>query len=408
MVVVGAGIVGCACAFELASRGVSVCLVDRGPVSGGTTGLGEGNVLCCDKPLGPELALAVRGLALYSEIEELLGEEAGVRRKGALVVHGDPDGWAAEPGRLAGLREAGVSCSLLSADEVRTVEPALSGALLGASVFPDDLQCAPRAIARGLAREAAALGAVVRTGVEVLSIVLNGGKEGAPEPPGVEGVSTREGPLLAAHVVLAAGAWSAPLAAGAGLALPLEPRKGQLVRLEHRPDFLRHKVIDGSYMAAVESEDAGLQVSTVMETTLDGQVLVGSSRERRGFDTSVDPTVTGTLIAHAAQLAPGIAELQIDTAWVGLRPWLPGGLPAIGPTQAADGLFVATGHEGAGVAHGPITGRLIAQLICGEQPEVDVKAFDPDRFSPGSPTPSCSRGTRTAPRGRAPGPRRLP
>ena len=78
----------------------------------------------------------------------------------------------------------------------------------------------------------------------------------------------------------------------AGPALPVEPRKGQLVRLEHRPDFLRHKVIDGSYMAAVESDDAGLQVSTVMETTLDGHVLVGSSRERRGFDLSADPSVT--------------------------------------------------------------------------------------------------------------------
>jgi D-hydroxyproline dehydrogenase subunit beta len=422
VVVVGAGIVGCACAFELASRGVSVCLVDRGPVSGGTTGLGEGNVLCCDKRPGPELALAARGLALYAEIEELLGEEAGVRRKGALVVHRDLDGWAAEPARVAGLREAGVSCSLLSADEVRSMEPALTGPLLGASVFRDDLQCAPRAIARGLAREAAALGARVLTGREVLSVLLNGGNEGEPEPPDgegvrhvaadmslvcdeppagegvrhvsgnmvrfrdgpprVEGVATREGPLLAAHVVLASGAWSAPLAASAGVALPLEPRKGQLVRLEQRPDFLRHKVIDGSYMAAVESDDAGLQASTVMETTLDGHVLVGSTRERRGFDTSVDPTVTDTLIAHAAQLAPGIADLNIDTAWAGLRPWLPGGLPAIGPTQAADGLFVATGHEGAGVAHGPITGRLIAQAICGEEPELDLAPFDPDRFAP--------------------------
>ena len=136
-------------------------------------------------------------------------------------------------------------------------------------------------------------------------------------------------------------------------------------------------------MAAVESDDAGLQVSTVMETTLDGHVLVGSSRERRGFDTAVDPSVTDTLIAQAARLAPEIAGLARDATWAGLRPWLPGGLPAIGPTAAADGLFIATGHEGAGVAHGPITGRLIAQQICGEEPELDLTPFDPDRFSPG-------------------------
>jgi D-hydroxyproline dehydrogenase subunit beta len=402
VVVVGAGIVGCSCAFELASRGVAVCLVDRGPVSGGSTGLGEGNVLCCDKRPGPDLSLAVPGLALYSEIEDLLGEEAGVRRKGALVVHAEEGSWAAEPARLEALRAAGVSCSLLTADEVRDIEPSLRGPLLGASWFPDDLQCAPRAIARGLAREAVRLGAVVRTGLEVTRIVVNGSKEGEPEPPGgegvrqvasdirtfrvgpprVEGVATRDGPLLAANVVLAAGAWSAPLAATAGLHLPLEPRKGQLVRLECRPAFLRHKVIDGGYMAAVESEDAGLQVSTVMETTLDGHVLVGSSRERRGFDLDVDPAVSDALLTAAVRLAPGVADLATDTAWAGLRPWLPGGLPAIGPTQAAEGLFIATGHEGAGVAHGPITGRLVAQAICGESTDLDLGPFEPDRFSP--------------------------
>jgi len=165
--------------------------------------------------------------------------------------------------------------------------------------------------------------------------------------------------------------------------LPVEPRKGQLVRLEHRPDFLRHKVLDGSYMAAVESEDPGLQVSTVMETTLDGHVLVGSSRERLGFDLSADPAVTNLLLTAAVRLAPGIADLVTDSAWAGLRPWLPGGLPAIGPTKTVEGLFIATGHEGAGVAHGPITGRLIAQAICGEPPDLDLSPFDPDRFAAG-------------------------
>jgi D-hydroxyproline dehydrogenase subunit beta len=394
-VVVGAGIVGCATAYELARCGVRVCLMDRGPVSGGTTGLGEGNVLCSDKRPGPELGLAVRGLALYDEIEELLGGEAGIRRKGALVVHAGCQTWAGEAVRLEGLRAAGVRCSLLAADEVREAEPELRGALLGASFFPDDLQCAPRAIALGLAREARRLGAVVETGVEVLSIVLNGGHEVGVRhvrgrigdfrdgPPRVEGVATRTGVLRARHVVLACGPWSAPLARSAGLELPLEPRKGQLVRLGRRPGFLRHKVIDGSYMAAVESEDAGLQVSAVIETTLDGHVLVGSSRERRGFDLSVDPEVSEVLLREAARLAPGITALTPDSAWAGLRPWLPDGLPAIGPSRAAEGLFFATGHEGAGVAHGPITGRLIAQAICGEPPDLDLAPFDPDRFSPG-------------------------
>jgi D-hydroxyproline dehydrogenase subunit beta len=350
---------------------VSVRLIDRGEVSGGTTGLGEGNVLCCDKRPGPELLLAQLGLALYDELEELLGREAGIRRKGALVVHAGAESWEAEPERIAGLRAAGIDCELLEPDQVRTAEPELSGELLGGSSFPRDLQCAPRAIARALARGAERLGARVETGRTAESIEVAGGR--------VTGV----GGAAADTVVLAAGAWSATLARSAGLELPLEPRKGQLVRLEQRPGFLQRKVIDGSYMAAVESEDSGLAVSTVVETTLDGHVLVGSSRERLGFDVSVDPDVSAALLESAARIAPGVRALRVDGEWAGLRPWLPGGLPAIGRSQAAEGLWIATGHEGAGVAHGPITGRLVAQAICGEAMALDLAPFSPDRF--GSP-----------------------
>ena len=352
---------------------MGVRLIDRGEISGGTTGLGEGNVLCCDKRPGPELGLAQLGLALYDELEELLGAEAGVRRKGALVVHAGAESWEAEPDRVAGLRAAGVECELLEPGQVRAAEPELSGELLGGSSFPHDLQCAPRAIARALAREAERLGARVETGRAAESIEVAGGRV-----TGVAGAA-------AGVVVLAAGAWSAPLARSAGLELPLEPRKGQLVRLGRRPGFLQRKVIDGSYMAAVEREDARLAVSTVVETTLDGHVLVGSSRERRGFDVSVDPVVSAALLDSAARIAPGIRALRVDGEWAGLRPWLPGGLPAIGRSQVAEGLWIATGHEGAGVAHGPISGRLVAQEICGEPTALDLTPFSPDRFavSPG-------------------------
>ena len=124
-----------------------------------------------------------------------------------------------------------------------------------------------------------------------------------------------------------------------------------------------------------------LQLSTVIETTWEGDVLVGSSRARRGFDTSVDPAVTEAMLARAARLMPGLRTLAVADAWAGLRPWLPDHLPAIGPSVRVPGLSLATGHEGAGVALGPVTGRVVAQALCGEPTAVDLGPFDPDRFA---------------------------
>ena len=371
--VVGAGIVGAATARALARRGVEVELFDSGEVSGGTTGLGEGNVLCADKDGGPELALAVLGRAAYDEIEATYGERARIRRTGALVVHRDEAGLAAEPARIERLRAAGVECELLERGQARALEPAL-GELLAATYVPGDLQCDPRAIARAMAEEP---GITVRAHTRVDDLTA----------------------LEADHVVLAAGPWSAALARTAGLHLPLEPRKGQLVRLAGRLD-VRHKVVDGGYLAAVASEDADLQVSTVIETTFDGKVLVGSSRERRGFDTSVDPEVTARMLEAAAAVIPGVASLEPEDAWAGLRPWLPDGLPAVG--RSSTGLWVATGHEGAGVGLGPITGELVAAAISGETPTLDLAPFAPDRFGDGDAAgtgPSATARRRPAARG---------
>ena len=378
VVVVGAGIVGAACARELAVRGVGVTLVDRGEIASGTTGLGEGNVLASDKDEGPELDLTREALAVYDEIEGRLGHVARIRRKGGLIVHTDEATWDGEPARVERLLASGLRCSLIDPAGVRELEPALTGPILGAAWFPDDVQCAPRPITRALVREARTAGAVVRTGCAVRAISAHGGR--------VQGVRVEDGTVIeAGAVVLAAGAWSRRLAHSAGLELPLEPRWGQLARLTPRrrePPLLRRKVVDGSYLASVASAEPGLEVTTVLETTWEGDVLVGSSRARRGFDSSVDPDVTEAMVRRAARLVPAVADLPVDEVWSGLRPWLPDNLPAIGPSARVRGLWVATGHEGAGIALGPVTGRVLAQAFCGEAPLVDLAPYDPDRFAP--------------------------
>jgi glycine/D-amino acid oxidase-like deaminating enzyme len=300
VLIIGAGILGTATAYELTRRGVAVTLLDRAGISEGTTGLGEGNALCADKDTGPPLQLAVAGRPVLEEHAALAGDAARVRRKGALIVHTDPRAWRSESGRAERLSAAGVDARLVDPDQLAALEPRLTGAVCGAVFVPGDLQCDPRAIARALADAAAGHGAQIRTHSEVATI----------EPDGVRLVDGQH--VKAGSVVLAAGPWSAPLAATAGLHLPLEPRKGQLTRLRlptPDPGFLQRKVIDGSYLASIASADPDRQISTVVETTWDGHVIIGSTRERSGFDPTVNHQLAQAVHERAARLVPSLAGL---------------------------------------------------------------------------------------------------
>ncbi len=285
VIVLGAGIVGAATARALAARGVEVDLVDAGEVSGGTTGLGEGNVLCSDKEAGPELDLAVLGLAAYDDIERRYGERARIRRKGSLLVHRDAATLAAEPARLEPLAAAGVRCELLGPEQARALEP-------GARPGPARRLLLPRRPPVRPARDRPRHG----RGAGHHACARGRGSSGscrarAWRPPRGRCARTRScsPPGRGARSSRAARACTSR----SSRARASSP--GSAARCA-----VRHKVIDSGYLAAVAAPAAGLQVSTVIETTWDGDVLVGSSRERRGFDTTVDPAVTQAMLERAA------------------------------------------------------------------------------------------------------------
>jgi glycine/D-amino acid oxidase-like deaminating enzyme len=331
VVVVGAGICGAATAFFLHERGHDVLLLDRGAVSSGSTGLGEGNVLVSDKHPGPERDLALLGRELWVELGKRF-PAARVTRKGALVL-GHPEG-----------------------TYVGELEPALAPDVR-ALYEERDLQVDPAALARAFAEAVP-----TREGAEVIAV-----ERGVVSLAGGERV-------VCEHVVVATGAWAGEL-----VGLPVEPRKGQLVALAAAPGLIRHKLFEHAYLDAAAGVDAELAVAAVIEETLDGDdVLVGSSRERVGFDSAVSETVTRAMIERAARFVPAIVDLPVRRAWAGFRPWLPDGLPAIG--QLADGVWTSTGHEGSGVGLGPISGALLAEAISGDEPRVDLAPFDPQRF----------------------------
>jgi glycine/D-amino acid oxidase-like deaminating enzyme len=373
VLVVGAGIIGAACARSLAMAGCDVTVVERAATASGTSSSGEGNILVSDKLPGPELSLAQYALALWPQIIDELPDTPSLEyeQKGGLVVStGSPQPLL---DFAATQREAGIEAQPVSVAEALELEPDLNPAITAAVLYPEDAQVQPAIATEALLASARRHGARVLPATEVIGPVLTGGV--------LRGVGSNRGPIGTDHVVVAAGPWSGEVAGRLGVHLPVGPRRGNILVTAPMRQRIFHKVYDADYVGAVESSDADLQTSTVVESTKGGTVLIGSSRERVGFDDRLRVPVLRELAAKALRLFPFLAGVPVIRAYGGFRPYVPDHLPVIGADPRLSGLWHATGHEGAGIGLSVATGELIRDLILGRPPAIDPLPFSPGRFA---------------------------
>jgi D-hydroxyproline dehydrogenase subunit beta len=380
--VVGAGIVGACCAFFSARRGMSVIVLDRGGLVAGTTGSGEGNILVSDKRPGPELDLALLSTRLWRELAAELSDEFGdfeLEEKGGLVVAAADGDLAALLELAAGQSAAGVRHVAVDAAGLPHLEPHINRDLAGGVYYPGDLQVQP-------ARAVAAVLAAARTAGARLSLyepVLTA--EVDPDER-VMDVETPHQHIRARQVVNAAGPWAANVPGLAGFTLPVSPRRGYILVTEPVGQLVRHKVYTANYVDQVASDDARMRVATVVEGTPAGTILIGSTRDRVGFDRAIELDALRSLASGAVRLFPVLGDVRVIRAYHGFRPFSPDHLPLIGADPTVPGLFHAHGHEGAGIGLAPATGHVIAQLLAGDQPSVGLAPFDPARFLPAEVT----------------------
>ncbi|MFD4761048.1 NAD(P)/FAD-dependent oxidoreductase [Streptomyces sp. NPDC058439] len=357
VVVVGAGIVGAACAFHAAAAGLDVTVLDRGPVGAGTTSRGEGNILLSDKEPGPEMELARLSRDLWDEAGEELGPDTvELEAKGGLVVASTPDALTALHAFAAS--QAAVGVRIEPVERVRDLEPHIAPGLPGGVHYPQDAQVQPVLAAAGLLRAAVRRGARVHTGEAIAAITGPDGR--------IAGVRTADGTVLAADAVVnAAGTWGGEVGRRLGAPVEILPRRGFVLVTEPLPPTIRHKVYSADYVANVASCDAGLETSCVVEGTRAGTILIGASRERVGFDTAMNPAVVAALAAQACRLFPFLRAAHLIRAYRGFRPYCPDHLPVIGPDPRVPGVVHACGHEGAGIGLAPGTGALVTAHLLG-------------------------------------------
>ncbi len=370
IVVIGAGIHGCATALRLAQAGARVTVLERS-VPGAEASSAAGGILSPGVEAqhgGPLLTLAQDSMRRWprfvEELEAATGIDLAFRANGTLRIvfsAAEAAAWRADLPRLVAL---GVAAEWLDGPGLCALEPALAATVQGGFLFRGEACLDPKPLLRALALAAAGAGARFVTG-QVRRIAIEQGR--------VAGVDHDSGRIAAGAVLLAAGAW-AGLVEGSGLpAGAVRPVRGQMVVLEGRAP--------GPPVPAAPAIASRVVFSPkgYLVPRPDGRVLCGSTMEETGFEKGVTAGGLLHILGMAVETAPRLATAPYLESWSNFRPATADGLPVLGP-GAVPGLFYSTGHHRHGILLAPASADLVAASLLGTTPELDLTPYSAARL----------------------------
>ncbi|MDB5896281.1 MAG: D-amino-acid oxidase [Rhodoferax sp.] len=358
VIVIGAGIVGAACAHALARAGRRVLVLDAG--LGGATGAGMGHLVVMDDNQA-ELDLSRHSLALWRELVPRMPADCAFSGCGTLWIAADAAEMDEAENKHARLSRFGIDCRLLTAQALARAEPALRASLAGAlQVSGDGILYAPNAarwlLADGGARIAIAHGEVVALDAGTATLA-DGSQRHAPQ------------------IVLANGIQATTLCPE----LPIRPKKGHLLITDRYPGTVHHQLVELGYVTTAH-HSVGPSVAFNLQPRPTGQLLVGSSRQFDTTDMAVEPAMVAQMLRRAMAYIPSLGDLNAVRTWTGLRAATPDSLPLVGPHPWREGLWLAVGHEGLGVTTATGTAQLLAACMTGTAPPFDPTPYEASRF----------------------------
>jgi glycine/D-amino acid oxidase-like deaminating enzyme len=361
VIVIGAGIVGAACADALSERGLRVAVIEQDIAGGGATAAGMGHLVVMDDNLA-ELALSSYSVTLWKDLVGDRPQRHEYSNCGTIWVAADEEEMDAARAKAHTLWAFNLRCQMLSAAELYAREPQLRPGLAGGLLVPGDGLVYPPKSARILLDRAMRRGAVTRratvAAIEDHAVVLaDGTRHQAP------------------HIVLAAGTGAQALLPD----LPLQPKKGHIAITDRYPGFVNHQLVELGYIKSAHAA-SGDSVAFNLQPRPTGQVLIGSSRQFDTVDMAVEPDMLARMLRHAAAFTPALGQLDVLRCWTGLRAATPDSLPLIGPSKARRGLWLATGHEGLGITTSLATAQLLAAQMQGESSRIPYQPYLPHRF----------------------------
>lgn len=364
VIVVGAGIVGAACAAALSARGCKVTVIESSIIGGGATAAGMGHLLVLDD-IPAELALTAYGCRLWHELAHQAPEVHEYRQCGTIWVARDSEEMAEAERKHQRLHEAGIATRVLSASELQTMEPNLADSLLGGLLVEQDGLVYPPRSAAWLMEQAQVNGAsVLKAEVRKLGdgrLELNDGQT-----------------LHADFIVVAAGYASKALVPD----IPLRAKKGQLAITDRYPGYAQHQLVELGYVKSAHLS-AGTSVAFNVQARPTGQLLIGSSREFDQDSKQLNQELLGKMLARACEYLPSLSRLNILRCWTGVRAVTPDGQPLLGPHPSLPSILLACGHEGLGITTALASAQLICAQVFEEPAQIPSTPYLPQRYMQG-------------------------
>ncbi|MDR3201394.1 MAG: FAD-binding oxidoreductase [Spirochaetales bacterium] len=379
--IIGGGVIGASIAYRLAKAGKKVVLCERYDFAAGATGSCDQCVFLQSKNPGLHLRLALDSSAIFQDLAKELDYTIDYFRHGGMITIENEMEMEVMSDFAARQRAIGLDVEIISRAEAVKRQRGLAKRILGCTYSPQDGHVNPFKLTLGFAKAAQKYGAQILIDAEVSGFKLAGGS--------VRGIKTSKGDVEAGITVLAAGAWSPLLAESLELALPIKPRRGQIAITEPVAPYVTGNLLSGQYIVAKyhpeiladsKSLAVRLGVGLSLTQTRKGDILIGATREFAGYDLRNTREGIREILKNASRLVPGIEDLHVIRVMAGLRPYTPDGLPLVGFVKDREGLFIAAGHEGDGIALSAITGVIACGLICDGKAYTDVSALDPNRF----------------------------
>lgn len=359
--IVGAGIVGAACAYECARAGKQVVVVDRDIIGGGATGAGMGHIVVMDDSEA-QFALTRYSQKLWQHIRPQLTDDVEYEQCGTIWVAADDEEMAEVERKHEYYGARGLRTEVLDAATLKAHEPHLREGMVGGLLVREDAVLYPPCAAAFLLKQAQQLGAKLHLGTTVSQI-------------GQGRIQTADGSELRAKTIInAAGTASPQLTPG----IEVKKRKGHLVITDRYPGFLRHQLVELGYLKSAHSVSSD-SVAFNLQPRRTGQILIGSSRQYGAEHNEIDGEILVRMLRRAEQYMPELAAMSAIRTWTGFRPATTDKLPLIGPVQSDESIFLATGHEGLGITTSLGTARILVDHITGKKPEIPIEPYLPSR-----------------------------